>query len=355
MAYTDIDKPSDYFTAFKWTGNGASSRALTGVGFQGDMLWSKPNTGHNHYLVDRVRGVDNKSLIPDATTAEDTTGTHGHFDSIDADGFTGTLASGGYNFNRNALEFIAWIWKAGTTFTNDASSTGIGSIDSTGSVNTDAGFSIVSWTGDGNTSGTIKHGLSTAPAMIISKNRDGAENWFCYHKSLGATKYIRLNITNAAGSATSIWNDTEPTTSVFTVGNDTSVNSNNVKYIAYCFADVQGYSKVSGSYVGNGNADGPFAYTGFKPAFIMIKQSSAARDWIMVDNKRNTFNVVNNRLFPNSSDAQNTSVDALDFTSNGFKIRNTNTTVNVSGGTYIFMCFAENPFVSSTGVPATAR
>ena len=355
MAYTDIDKPSDYFTAFKWTGNGASSRALTGVGFQGDMLWSKPNTGHNHYLVDRVRGVDNKSLIPDATTAEDTTGTHGHFDSIDADGFTGTLASGGYNFNRNALEFIAWIWKAGTTFTNDASSTGIGSIDSTGSVNTDAGFSIVSWTGDGNTSGTIKHGLSTAPAMIISKNRDGAENWFCYHKSFGATKYIRLNITNAAGSATSIWNDTEPTTSVFTVGNDTSVNSNNVKYIAYCFADVQGYSKVSGSYVGNGNADGPFAYTGFKPAFVLIKQTTdGSTPWFIFDTKRNPGNKADLKLNPNDTAAES-AANEIDILSNGFKLRTNGSYNNGSGKKMIYMAFAESPFVTSTGIPATAR
>jgi hypothetical protein len=352
MAYTDIDKPSDYFTAFKWTGNGASSRALTGVGFQGNMLWSKPNTGHNHYLVDTVRGVDNKSLIPDATTAEDTTGTHGHFDSIDADGFTGTLAGGGYNFNRDALEFIAWIWKAGTTsgiVTNGSTTI----TPSAYSFNQTAGFSTLAYTGNQTSGAKLAHGLGVKPDMVITKSRAGASGWGVYHKSLGATYGMLLNTTAAKDDDATAWNDVEPDTVNITLGS--SINTNKTgTCVAYAFAEKQGYSKF-GSYVGNGNVSGSYIHLGFKPAFVIIKDATSARDWVMFDNKRNISNVVNNRLFPNSTDAQNTSVDALDFLSNGFKIRSTNSTVNVSGNTYIYMVFAEESFVSSSGVPATAR
>ena len=352
MAYTDIDKPSDYFTAFKWTGNGASSRALTGVGFQGNMLWSKPNTGHNHYLVDTVRGVDNKSLIPDATTAEDTTGTHGHFDSIDADGFTGTLAGGGYNFNRDALEFIDWIWKAGTT-SGIATNASTDITPSAYSFNQTAGFSILAYTVNQTSGAKLAHGLGVKPDMIITKSRAGASGWGVYHKSLGATYGMLLNTTAAKDDDATAWNDVEPDTVNITLGS--SINTNKTgTCVAYAFAEKQGYSKF-GSYVGNGNVSGSYIHLGFKPAFVIIKDATSARDWVMFDNKRNISNVVNNRLFPNSTDAQNTSVDALDFLSNGFKIRSTNSTVNVSGNTYIYMVFAEESFVSSSGVPATAR
>jgi len=354
MAYTDIDKPSDYFTAFKWTGNGASSRALTGVGFQGNWLWSKPNTGHNHYLVDTVRGVDNKSLISDATTAEDTTGTHGHFDSIDADGFTGTLAGGGYNFNRDALEFIAWIWKAGTSFTNDASGTGIGSIDSTGSFNNDSGFSIVSYTGTG-TAGTIKHGLSSAPSMIICKNRTDSEGWPVYHKSLGASAYLRLDVTDAVVSNDTSWNGVEPTSTVFSIKNDNRTNGSSDAFIAYCFSEKQGYSKF-GSYVGNGNVSGSYIHLGFKPAFFLFKENSASEGWVIKDNKTETFNPNLEHFRADTTDAKNADGwSGMDFLSNGIKLRTSDGSMNQSGATYIYMAFAENPFVTSTGVPATAR
>jgi hypothetical protein len=348
MAYTDIDKPSDYFNTKLYTGNGGT-QSITGVGFQPNMTWIKGRSfADNHFITDSVRGVT-KTIFPDLTAAEETQS--GALTAFGSDGFSvGSMAEG----NTNGATICSWNWKAGTSFTNDASGTGIGTIDSTGSVNQDAGFSIVSWTGDGNTSGTIKHGLSTAPAMIISKNRDGAENWFCYHKSLGATKYIRLNITNAAGSATSIWNDTEPTTSVFTVGNDTSVNSNNVKYIAYCFSEKQGYSKF-GSYTGNGNADGTFVYTGFAPAFFILKRTDATEQWLIKDNKRPSYNP-NNTLYANLTNAEDTSSSVYgDFVSNGVKLRGTYNGMNASGASYIYMAFAENPFVTSTGVPATAR
>ena len=351
MAYTDIDDPEAYFQVKIYTGTG-SSQAQTFDGdtdMQPDMVWIKQRSGvEQHVIFDSVRGVQ-KYITPNTTAAEGDTATT--LTAFGSDGFTegGHAITGG-----SSSTYASWNWKAGTSFTNDASATGIGSIDSAGSVNQDAGFSIVSWTGDGNTSGTIKHGLSTAPAMIISKNRDGAENWFCYHKSLGATKYIRLNITNAAGSATSIWNDTEPTTSVFTVGNDTSVNSNNVKYIAYCFSEKKGYSKFS-KYIGNGNVDGTFVYTGFKPSFVMVKNTSAAENWIIFDNKRPGRNLTDALLKPSLSNAESTSGVKFDLLSNGFKARVSDAEGNSSGGNFIYMAFAENPFVTSTGVPATAR
>ena len=333
MAYTDIDKPSDYFTAFKWTGNGASSRALTGVGFQGDMLWSKPNTGHNHYLVDRVRGVDNKSLIPDATTAEDTNGTHGHFDSIDSDGFTGTLASGGYNFNRNALEFIAWIWKE------------------------EAGvMDIVTYTGNGSNR-TIAHNLGVKPAVMIHKGRSNAYNWGVYHHALSPSNERSLNF-NTTGAVNVddggvYYNSTDPTSSVFSLGNNVGYNENNATYVAYLFAEKQGYSKF-GTYTGNGNADGNFIYTGFKPALFMIKRTDAAADWEMYDNKRDGFNDDNPPLYANTTGAEGSN-DRIDILSNGFKIRASSGNLGADGGTYIYLAFAENPLVTSTGIPATAR
>jgi len=349
MAYTDIDDPSAYFQTTLYTGNASAGHAITNSGnsdLAPNWVWIKSRDDTStHRIYDTVRGVQ-KPLKSDFANAEGTD--NNGVTAFGSDGFTlGNEAQS----NGNTLKFVSWNWKAGTSFTNDASATSIGSLDSTGSVNTDAGFSIISFAGASAVS-TVAHGLGVAPKMMIFKNRSDADHWGVYHQSLGSNAAVYLNLTGAVDGT--LWNNTAPTTSVFTVQNNSAVNGSGNNIIAYCFAEKQGYSKF-GSYIGNGNADGTFVYTGFKPAFIMIKQSSAARDWIMVDNKRNTFNVVNNRLFPNSSDAQNTSVDALDFTSNGFKIRNTNTTVNVSGGTYIFMCFAENPLVTSTGVPTTAR
>ena len=199
--------------------------------------------------------------------------------------------------------------------------------------------------------------------MIISKNRDEAQNWFCYHKSLGATDYIRLNLTNASGSATSIWNDTEPTTSVFSVGNDTATNGSSDKIVAFCFAEVKGYSKF-GKYTGNGNADGTFVYTGFKPAWVMIKRTDSGNGWFITDNKRLGFNssTTNSATLGNvelaahdsrSEAAGNTNM--MDLLSNGFKCRQSGTDSNTSGGTYIYMAFAESPFTNSNSVPTNAR
>jgi len=275
---------------------------------------------------------------------------YGFFDS---NGFTvGT----GDNVQYSSNNGVSWNWKAGTSFTNDASATGIGSIDSTGSVNTDAGFSIISYTGNGSAGATVAHGLGVVPSMIIVKNRtNGGENWLVYTNKSGGTKALVLDSTSAEITSSSVWNDTNATSTVFSLGTNEAVNQSSSPIIAYCFADVKGYSKVGGSYTGNGNADGTFVYTGFKPAFVMFKQTNTSGgQWYIYDNKRGQ-NELDKHLYPNLSSAEATGDNAIDILSNGFKMRSSNGDSNASGSTYIYYAVAENPFVSSTGVPATAR
>ena len=346
MAYTTIDDPTLYFSSTIWTGNGVDDRAIgiDGTGMQPDFVWIKSrNDTDNHRLVDSVRGAT-KHLESDNTSAEQTSSNVKTFTS------TGVTLSTNGAVNANSELYASWSWKAGTSFTNDASATGIGTIDSTGSVNQDAGFSICSYTGTGS-AGTIKHGLSAAPNFMIVKNRDAARSWNVYFGD--PTDYMYLNDTAAAADYNEIWNDTAPTTSVFSVGTDNGVNQSGEKYIAYIFAEKKGYSKF-GSYTGNGNNDGTFVYTGFKPAFVMNKLSSGADNWLISDNKRLGYNEKNQQLFPNLSNAEQTNV-RYDLYSNGFKVVNNNGEINTSGATYIYMAFAENPFVTSTGVPACAR
>ena len=349
MAYTSINKPSDYFNTKLYTGND-TGQSITGVGFQPDFLWirNRLNSGRTARAIDSVRGVG--KLLNIAGTADEDTQAD-TVTSFDSDGFSLGADSSEYGVNDNTGSHVAWSWKAGTSFTNDASVTGIGSIDSSGSVSDASGFSIVSYTGTGS-AGTIKHGLSAAPNFMIVKNRDAARSWNVYFGD--STDYMYLNDTAAAADYNEIWNDTTPTTSVFSVGTDNGVNQSGEKYIAYIFADVKGYSKVGGSYTGNGNADGPFIYTGFAPSFVMVKASSTTGNWTMFDNKRSPFNFVDNHLYANTSAAEQTaSAGYIDFLSNGFK--KTDTFNNASGQTYIYMAFAEHPFVSSTGTPTTAR
>jgi hypothetical protein len=341
-----IDKPTDYFNTVLWSGN-ATNRDITGVGFQPDFTWIKNRSaGYSHVLGNSLSG-DNKFLSSNSTSAE----------STDSDKFR-TFVSDGIQVgthngvNASGSNYVGWNWKAGTAFTNDASATGIGSIDSTGSVNDTAGFSIVSYTGTGS-AGTIKHGLSSKPSMIIFKNLSAGRSWMVYHQSLGATKFLYLDATDSEGTDSGFFNDTEPTSSVFSVGTANNTNYNGEAIIAYCFAEKQGYSKF-GSYVGNGNADGTFVYTGFKVAMIICKNTGAAEDWIIKDNTRDIDNPVDDVLYPNGDYAEDDGA-TVDFLSNGFKCRTTAANTNQSGNTFIYMAFAENPFVSSTGVPATAR
>ena len=343
MAYTDIDKPSDYFNTNLYTGNNTETSHT--VGFQPDWTWLKVrNADGSHYLFDSVRGVT-KYIQANSTAAE---GTDSNLiKSFDANGYTiGTSNA----VNTTGETMVGWNWKAG----GSASSNTDGSITSSVSANQDAGFSIVSYTGNATANATVGHGLGVAPSMMIVKKRNGAFNWGIYHKSLTAHKLLAFT-TGAPDDDASYWNDVEPTSSVFNLGSGALTNGSGSTMIAYCFAEKQGYSKF-GSYTGNGNADGTFVYTGFKPAFVMVKQTNTARYWAMFDNKRDGLNPTNRPLFPNASDQESDSVNYYhDILSNGFKWRTNSNIMNVSGGTYIYMAFAENPFTTSTSVPATAR
>ena len=346
MAYSTISKPSLHFNTKLYTGN-ASTQAITGVGFQPDWTWIKNrSTTNSHVLTDAVRGVD-KTLITNSNGAENAGSTN--IGSFDSDGFT-LGSNGGTNGSGNSV--VSWNWKAGT---GQGSSNTDGSINTTyTSVNTTAGFSISSYTGTGS-AGTIGHGLGSTPKMIIVKKRSGAANWYTYHQSLGNNKRLSLNETDASATDNNAWNQTTPTSSVFSVGASGTTNASGATTIAYCFAEKKGYSKI-GSYIGNGNANGAFVYTGFKPAWVMIKYINAGEGWIIHDNRRNGFNPDNDFLYANTNGAEVSSTH-LDILSNGFKTRSTNGVVNGNGNTYIYLAFAEEPLVANVGasVPATAR
>ncbi len=350
MAYTTINKSTDYFNTKLYTGNGSSSYAITGVGHQPDFVWIKKRDGTvNHLLHDSIRGVT-KLLVSNTNAAEDTN--TNILNSFDSDGFTVGSNSAS---NDNNGPFASWNWKAN----GSGSANTDGSISSTVSANTTSGFSIVSYTGNSTSGATVGHGLGVVPKMIIMKNLDStgasAEHWLVYHESVGNTKGLYLNLTNAEDTSAAFFNNTSPTSSVFTLGNGDKPNKNGQGQIAYCFADVQGFSKF-GSYVGNGSTDGTFVYTGFKPAFVMWKISSSAGNWQMQDTVREPFNDgTRNALFPDSSEAEAVDTSGCDFLSNGFKLRNAGSGNNSSGSSYIYMAFAEAPIVATNGVTAKAR
>jgi hypothetical protein len=352
MAYTTINKGSSYFNTKLYTGNGSATQAITGVGFQPDFSWVKNRSSGAafHRLVDVIRGAT-KTLYSNSTIAESTADSNGYIASFDSDGLTVNLGSSGTGTGTNSSgdNFVTWNWLAnGAGVSNTA-----GSITSTVSANTTSGFSICTLTTNAGGSGSYGHGLGVAPSFIIQKSRTNVTDWYVYHKSLGASAWLELNKSDAATTGnTAVWSGTAPSSTVVNLGSGW-VNSNHGNVVAYCFAEVKGYSKF-GSYTGNGNADGTFVYTGFKPAFIMYKQSSAAGEsWIMQDGARDLFNVTNKRLLANASNAE--ADEPIDFLSNGFKCRTTGAFQNASGSTYIYMCFASNPFVSSTLIPTTAR
>jgi hypothetical protein len=461
MAYTPINKPTDYFNTKLYTGTG-SSNALTGIGFQPDWVWLKSRSaGWDHEQYDSVRGVG-KSLSSVTTNAEQNSPQG--VTVFGADGFTVGTRSG---VNENNSTYVSWNWLAGGTapaitytvkvvsdggnkyrfndfgtsavtldlqeggtYTFDQSdssnsghplrfsttsngthgggseyTTGVttvgtagssgaktiitvgsgvatlyyyctqhsgmggqantnstfgssnfgGSIQSNVSANTTAGFSIVSYTGNGST-GKIGHGLNSTPKVIIFKDRTNTNGWHFYHGSFGATDLLLLDATNSLLTGNSYMNSTLPTSSLISLGNSGGVNGSSANYIAYCFAEKKGYSKF-GSYTGNGNSDGTFVYTGFKPAWIMIKRTDASGHyWHIYDNKREPFNPVGKVLYPNRSDSEFAGSNRPDLLSNGFKNRSGNTDINASGGNYIYMAFAENPFVTgASAIPTTAR
>ena len=348
-----IDDGSQYFNTVLYTGTGADGKAVTGVGFQPDWLWIKKRSGSGtHVLSDSTRGA-NKQLFSNLTDAEQTS--TDFVASFDSDGFTvndSAVGTGDVNYTSGGT-YVAWNWLAngGTTSSNTD-----GSITSTVQANTTAGFSIVTYTGTGS-AGTIGHGLGKTPKMIIVKNRDGAYQWLTYHAGMtnDETSYIELNSTVAQQSGETHWNSTAPTSSVFSCLTQLSINNSGDNYLAYCFAEIEGYSKF-GSYTGNGSTDGTFVYTGFKPALMIIKRTDTADNWQIQDIKRHGSNGENSRLQPNDSSAEatNSTWTSMDFLSNGFKQRYTDSIMNASGGTYIYMAFAENPFVTSSGVPVVA-
>ena len=364
MAYTTIDDPTQHFNTIVWTGAGdTSARSFTGVGFQPDWVWHKCRTDtYNHHFYDSVRGAGNNSeLISNLTAAEGggAASEHGYLSSFDTDGFSsanGTSSTGGnLGFNQNSETFVAWNWKAATSFSNDASATSVGTIDSTGKTNTTAGLSIISYTGSSANSNvaTVAHGLGVAPKVLIIKDRDASDSdWIVFHSSIGNNKQLDLNNTGAEVTNTNTWNNTAPSSSVFTIGNNSYVNNNGNDYICYCIAPIKGYSAV-GSYTGNGNANGAFVYLGFRPAWIMVKPIDATQNWQIHDTKRLGYNITNKNLSSNSTavEAEN---DFMDILSNGFKIRRADV-LNVNNEEYIYWAFAEAPFTNSNGVPCNAR
>ena len=341
MAYTTINKSTEHFNTKLYSGN-SSTQSISSVGFQPDMTWIKRRgSAEDHALFDAVRGAT-KRLFPSRDYSEATQ--TGGLTSFDSDGFS--LGNG--DAVNGSDTYASWNWKA-----NGAGSANTtGSINSTVSVNTTAGFSIVSFVGNATSGATVGHGLSAVPKVVIIKGRDSALEWRSYFSPIGAGKYMVLNENHAEATGSNFMNNTAPTNQVFYLGNGTTPNKNGENYIAYCFAEKTGYSKF-GSYTGNGNADGPMIYTGFKPAFVIIKKTDGADNWTINDNKRVGYNADNNELFANLSNAEDTN-DVLDLVSNGFKLRHTAGRHNTSGGSYIYMAFGQS-IVGSNNIPATAR
>jgi hypothetical protein len=345
MAYTNIDDSSVHFQIALYTGNGGTL-SITNDGnsdLQPDWIWLKSRSvaaSHNSY--DSSRGTG-KHLAPDITYQEIT---YYGVTAFNSDGFT---ISSGNDMNYNGATFAAWQWKAngGTTSTDTTSS-----ITSTVQVNSDAGFSIVTYTGDGTTAGGFGHGLGVAPSVVFVKRRNTAADWCVYHKGMGADYFMKLNTTDAQASG--VWQGIAPSSTRVTVYQGGLVNGNGDTYVAYCFAEKQGFSKF-GSYKGNSSTDGTFVYLGFKPRWVMIKSTSSGVGWFMHDTKRSTTNVMDDYLRADVSSQEGiSSTINIDFLSNGFKLRYNNNT-NFSSHNYVYMAFAENPFVTSTGIPTTAR
>jgi len=344
MAYTTINKSSEHFNTKLYTGNNGT-QAITGVGFAPDLVWTKARNGTNSHLwYDKVRGV-HKYIRSDQTGAEGTaTNT---LTSFDSDGFT---VGDGDNGNASGANGVAWNWKAG----GSGSANTAGSIDSTVSVNTTAGFSIVKWAGT-NAQATIGHGLGVAPSLIIVKNLTSAVNWLAYFKPLGAGKYLEFNLANGSGTSNTEWGNTAPTSTVFTVGNTGSTNTSGANYVAYCFAKKTGFSKV-GKYIGNNNADGTFVYTGFAPKYILLKKDGGDGWWIVDDKQANPYPNPNvQMLVSNTNATDNTSVSPfIDIYSNGFKLRSNWSGVNGDGSDYVYYAVGQS-LVGSNNVPCTAR
>jgi hypothetical protein len=355
MAYSDIKDPSAYFQTALWTGDGTAGNAVTFDGnsdMQPDFVWSKKrNSATSHVLKDTSRGGTSDNdlhLVSDLTQVESTYAQYRM--DFDSDGFT-LDGVGDSGFQGSGTSMVSWCWKANggttTSFSESGSNPG-----GTRQTDTTAGFSIISYTGTGS-AGTIAHGLPSAPEWIIFKNRDAANVWACYHVSIGNNYKMELHNEAQRDADGAFMNGTLPTSSNITVGASANTNTDGNNYICYAWSPVQGYSKM-GTYYGNTSTNGVFNYCGFKPAWVLIKCYTGANDsWIIIDTKRNTFNSMNARLFPDLANAESTSQDIIDCLSNGFKLRTADTAYN-GGRDYLWVAFAENPFVAG-GIPTTAR
>ena len=353
MAYTTIDNPKKHFNISLYTGTG-SSQAITGVGFQPDLVWTKGRSvAYSHYLFDSTRGVQ-KRLMANNTNAEDTLGA-----GVTAFGTDGFTHGGEDGIGENTKTFVGWSWKAngGTTANNTD-----GDIDSVTQANTTAGFSIVTYTGDGTAGQKVGHGLGTSLGLLITKNRDASAGWATAYASqvtgdslggLAEASFSTISATDAfANNSTSIL--ATGNTSVFAIGTGVEMNTNGEKYVAYCFSERKGYSQI-GSFAGNGSTNGPFIYTGFKPRFLLFRSTSTCHT-VIVDSTRSTTNVIVDSVYTDTAGTEIDPIVDVDFYSNGFKWRGVlaNET-NVSGQTYVYYAVAENPFVTSKGTPTTAK
>ena len=348
MAYTTINKSTDYFNTKLYTGNGGTN-AISGIGFQPDWIWSKNRgSSSNHFLVDVLRGTEYELR---SNSTNHSAGDSNLLDSFDSDGFT---LSSSASMNTNSDNYVSWNWKA-----NGAGSSNTdGSITSTVSANTTSGFSIVQWTGTGSNA-TIGHGLGVTPKCFLIKKTSGTSAWSMYHENVGNTKFLTFNGFAVATTGSTVWNNTSPTSSVFSVGTADNGNASGATYIGYFFAEKIGFSKMG---IVNGNASSsspPFIYTGFKPAFIIVKIASTGGvdtgGWVMYDNKRYPNNLSDSPvLFGNLTNVESDAYN-LEMFSNGFRFNSTSVTVNGSGNQYIYLSFAEAPLVGNNNVPATAK
>ena len=358
MAFTTIDDPEAYFQTVIYTGNGSADHAITLPGdtdMQPDFVWIKNRDAtDNHCLFDAVRGATKllTSNLGDVVGSNEVTDTD-TLDSFTSDGFQ---VDADVKVNTSSEDYVAWCWKANGTGSANTS----GSINTTAtSANTTSGFSIIDYVGNQTDGSTIGHGLGAVPHVFMVHVRNADESaWFVYHHkntSAPETDYLQLHGTNATSDYNLAWNDTAPTSTLITLGRESHVSYNTKNMICYAWTEIQGFSKF-GSYTGNGNADGPFIFCGFRPAFIMTKRTDSTGSWGMFDNKRSAFNVVDDRQNADLAEADQEHADnSHDFLSNGFKVRTADNQYNNVSGTYIFIAFAEAPLVNSEGVPVNAR
>ena len=370
----EIIKPQRHFDTLIWDGNSTQDRNITGLEFKPDFVWIKSRShatyggglSYHHLIWDVLRGVGSntigassrKELTVNQSYEEgrgaNYTDYYGHVSSFNEDGFQLDFVSGQPPFyvNQTSRTYVAWCWKAGGAGVSNSD----GSIASTVSVNTEAGFSIVTYTGSGSNA-TIGHGLDEAPQVLFVKTRTSADHWAIYHHSVGNTKILYLNLSNSPATSSNYWNDTTPTSTVFSIGSDNKTGKSGDNYVAYCWHEVPGYSKF-GSYTGNGSADGPFIHLGFRPAWFLQKKTSGTGNWYLFDSKRSGFNVDNDMLVPNETDAEydGDTYPRLDFLSDGIKWRDAGSSVhNASGATYVYMAFAERPSGTIFGLDANGR